>query len=132
MSSRLEDGKAVGSLKPRKDLSPSAILTPRALVARLRELSGERRAPIGERAIRRAVRAGHLRAARIGNRDLIQWSDYLAWYGSLIPEPVALPPDRAAQIEADVTATIRRERERGINSGRVRRRRARPAPPTDL
>src|SRR4030095_3805595 len=99
-------------MEPPSPISPLTILSPRALAARLRELSGQDRAPIGERTIRRAIRRGELRAARIGNRDLIQWSDYLVWYASFVREPVTLPPDRAARIEADVIATIRRERTR--------------------
>jgi hypothetical protein len=96
----------VGMGRP-SDISPSAILTPRALVARLRELSGENRAPIGERAIRRAIRAGRYVLRGLGIATSSSGAITSTVYG-LVPEPVHLPPDRAAQIEADVMATIPR------------------------
>jgi len=89
------------------------IFTPRSLAAYLKNQSALGRAAVGERAIRRAIRCGELKAARIGNADIVRLSDWHAFLegraAARRPAPIEL--GRAERVEAAVQARLRRERE---------------------
>ncbi len=94
----------------------SPLLTVRGLVARIRDESGQARSPVGERGIRRAIARGELPAARVGNADLIRWSDWREFVQRLAAarRPTPLPPTALGLVERDVLAHVRRERKRAV------------------
>ena len=55
------------------------------LIAKIRKEAGGR-APIGLRPARAAAKAGELRSARIGNRSIVMWGDFLAWLDGHRPD----------------------------------------------
>jgi excisionase family DNA binding protein len=67
----------------------------RQAVSLLRERAGHGPAPIGERTIRRAIRAGELPGYRVGNRVLVSIGDIDRWLSAQRIEPQPPPEDRA-------------------------------------
>jgi hypothetical protein len=83
------------------------IFTPAGLVQHLKRGSGSRRAPIGVKQIRAAIRSGELQASRVGNRNQVRWGSFLRW----LDGPCRVHPDASVneKINDEVAAQLRRE-----------------------
>lgn len=98
------DQNRIASVAP----NPNAAFTPSGLVNRIRELSGEDRAPIGVKTILHKIKVGELRASKVANRFLIRWGDYL----DMLEEqraPIVADPTVRERVERRVDEEIRRE-----------------------
>jgi hypothetical protein len=93
-------------------VDPDPIFTPRGLAAFLKQQNPLARAAVGERMIRRAIRSGELKAARLGNADVVRLSDWTACLDRLAAarQPAPIERTRAERVEAAVLDRIRRER----------------------
>src|SRR5437773_11699364 len=97
--------------QPRTDsIDPAALFTPRGIVDRVRELSGEDRSPIGVKSILRAARCGDLRAAFVANRFLITWSDFERWLEGPARAPIISDPTARERVERDADEVAMFER----------------------
>ena len=84
---------------------PDTIFTPNQLAEHLRVLSGGS-TPIGARRLRAEIRAGRLRASRVGSWNWIRFGDFLQWFDSMQVEAESSVTDR---VEQRVKMQLRRE-----------------------
>ena len=86
---------------------PDTLLTPNQLAERLRALS-DGATPIGVKRLRAEIRAGRLRASRVGSWHWIRYGDFLDWFESMQVEAEPSVEDR---VEKRVKMQIHRESE---------------------
>lgn len=84
---------------------PDTLLTPNQLVEHLRTLSGGA-TPIGVKRLRAEIRAGRLRAARIGSWNWVRFGDFLDWLEQM---QIEIEPSVEQRVEQRVKVQIHRE-----------------------
>ncbi len=84
---------------------PDTLLTPNQLAQHLRTLSGGA-SPIGVKRLRAEIRAGRLRASRVGYWNWIRFGDFLDWLEAMQIQPEPTVEDR---VDQRVKKQLRRE-----------------------